>query len=112
MDNKGRTALKRYRENPCRKTYVTTSLTLDRNIVIFLEEKIKHEDDKNMSRFIEEHVTKNMNLFSETIPLRRPYRSKPQKKTFTFTEEFVKAVKKRGRRSFFIESVLKREFGL
>ena len=114
VDDRGRLAIKRYRNIKSKDgevKYITVSLTLDIDLVSFLNKKVMGEDDKNMSRFIEEHVNSFMKKSTDPIPLRRPYGTKPQKKTFTFTREFVTKIDKRGKRSFFIETMLKREFG-
>jgi len=113
MDSRGREAIKRYRNSTDKDGYDTVSLTLSYYLISFLEEKIKEESDRNMSRFVEEHVSKFMPKFKEPIPKRRPYGTKPDKKTFTFTKAFVSSVKKRGGgMSFFIETILAKEFSL
>lgn len=106
MDRRGREAKKRYRSNEDER-YKTTSLTLEKKVIDFIEKKVNKTEDKNMSRFIEENVSGHKII---EMPKRRKFKSFPIKKTFTFTEKFVEKIKKSGNISLFIEKILKKKF--
>lgn len=114
MDQRGREAEKRYRSSVNDVNYKTISLTLDKNLVKRIEKEVGKTEDKNMSKFIEEivFVTCYNSETTITVPIRRKSKTFPIKKTFTFTENFVKTIKESGNMSLFIEKVLKRKFDL
>lgn len=89
--------------------YVTTSLTLDKEIIDFLELEIAKTDEKNMSKFIEDNVF-DANMCD--VPKRRVFKTFPRKKTFTFTEDFFNKIKLSGNMSLFIEIILIEKFDL
>ncbi len=116
MDTRGRDANKRYRNqsSDSKIKYTTVSLTLDARLIKFIDEQIQKEDN-NMSKFIEDHVTRSMDKFKDKkdfIITRRKYKTFPQKKTFTFTVIFSKKIKEYGNMSVFVETVLSKEFKL
>lgn len=104
MDTRQRESEKRYRTRD--GEYKTISLTMDKDIVKKLEEAVSETDDKNMSQYIEENVI-NEPVFP--MPKRREFSNRIQKKTFTFTEEFVSLIKASGNMSLFVESVLSKK---
>lgn len=109
MDSRNREARKRYRNSDKDILYKTISMTLDSKLIKALELKIEQEPDKNMSRFIEDCVSENLKKKNDKVvtPARRPYRTIPEKKTFTFTQNFVKKIDTLSpKRSFFIETIL------
>lgn len=107
MDQRGRKAEKRYRTSVLDKKYKTISLTLDKKLVKKIEVEVNKTEDKNMSKFIEESLSVSK---IKKMPLRRKTNSFPVKKTFTFSEEFVKKIKKSGNMSLFVEEVLQKTF--
>lgn len=109
MDQRGRDAEKRYRASANDIIYKTISLTLNEKLVKKLEQEVEITDDKNMSRFIEESVSGSKVV---EMPVRRESKSFPIKKTFTFSDTFVKEIKKSGNMSLFIENVLTKKFNL
>ncbi len=116
MDTRGRDANKRYRNQSFNSKikYATISLTLDARLINFINEKIK-EEDNNMSKFIEDHVSKTMDKIKDKKDFsinRRKYKTFPQKKTFTFTIGFAKKIKESGNMSVFVETILSKEFKL
>jgi len=101
--------IKKYRKEET--IYRTISLTLDLRLISELALRIQKESDQNMSRFIENKVTRLLKS-SIKIQKRRSYKSYPIKKTFTFTDEFVKKIKASGNMSMCVESILVKEFSL
>ena len=79
--------------------YKTISLTLHEKVIDFLETV----NSDNNSEFIEKNVSK---MDIEEMPKRRELKTFPIKKTFTFTKNFVKKIKKSGNMSLFIEKKL------
>lgn len=110
MDQRGREAEKRYRSSVSDINYKTISLTLDKTLIKRIEKEVGKTEDKNMSKFIEELVFNSKTI--KDVPARRKSKTFPIKKTFTFTEEFVKTIKESGNMSLFVEKVLKRKFDL
>ena len=110
MDRRGRHAEKRYRNKTDDITYKTISLVMSEPIYKKLEKAVNNETDKNMSRYIEDNVTiKNFKTSYE----RRDYNKDSLiKKTFTFSEDFVKKIKETGNMSLAVETVLRKKFNL
>jgi hypothetical protein len=106
MDKRGRKAEKRYRSRT-ESDYVTISLTIEKNLLDIIDEKVNSTDEKNMSKYIEETVS---GCPIEKMPKRRSFKTFPIKKTFTFTKDFVKKIKKSGNMSLYIESILLNKF--
>lgn len=79
------------------------SLTLEKKLILLIEEKLKDYENKNMSLFIEENV-KNCRI--KKMPKRRKFKTFPVKKNFTFSIDFVKKIKQSGNMSLFIEEKL------
>lgn len=96
--------IKKYRSS--NKKYQTISLTMTEKTFHLLEKKVNKTKDKNMSKFIEETV-----FMAEIIdvPKRRKKIIYPLKKTFTFSEEFVKKIKKSNNMSLYIEKILNKK---
>lgn len=109
MDQRGRDAEKRYRSSFNDIIYKTISLTLNEKLVEKIKKEVEKTEDKNMSRFIEETVHGSKII---EMPVRRESKSFPVKKTFTFSDTFVKEIKKSGNMSLFIENVLTKKFNL
>lgn len=107
MDKRGRDADKRYRSN--KNSYKTITLTLGKEIINFLSDEVEKTSDKNMSRFIEDNLD---SCSLEKMPKRRKFKTFPFKKTFTFTEKFVKIIKESGNMSLFVEKKLTEKFNL
>ena len=97
-----RPSQKRYRSTE-NITYLTISLTLDKKIISFLDKEVQKTKSNNASKFIEENIFEFP--FSK-MPTRRKFQTFPIKKTFTFTEKFVKRIKKTGNMSLAIEQAL------
>ena len=93
---------KQYRASGDNK-YLTVSLKIDKDIIKKLEKAVSKEPDNNLSRYIEETVKGSP---VKEMPVRRLYKTFPIKKTFTFTEDFVKEIKPSGNMSLHIESIL------
>jgi len=113
MDKRCRPAKKRYRNSDNGVVFITTSLILTKALVNGIEKKLEEspEYDSNMSKFIED----NVNLASiEKIGGRRAYSKKgaTTKKTCTFTENFVKELKKSGNMSLTVEKILSKVLNL
>lgn len=100
---------KHYRHSDKSIEYVTTSLTLDTNLVEFIEKEMALREEKNMSKFIEENVNTGDKF---DIEKKRKQKTFPVKKTFTFTKDFVEKIKPSGNMSLFIESSLIKTFEL
>ena len=83
----------------------TISLTLAGSVISALEKIVEKEPDRNMSRYIEEIVSRNL-PYNEKIPSRHKYGEYPQKKTLTFSVDFVSSIRRYGNLSMFIETVL------
>ena len=114
MDTRNRNANRRNRNqsDSTKIKYETISLTLNTQLIDFLNEKIKNEDN-NMSRFIEIHVSKTLDKLKNKITIeRRKYKTFPKKKTFTFSTGFVKQIKESGNMSVFVDTILTKEFKL
>ncbi len=109
MDQREREAEKRYRTKKDTK-YKTKSLTLEKKVVHFLDNEVKKTEDKNMSKFIEENVKITKKI--PVMPKRRKFGTFPIKKTFTFTEDFVKAIEVSGNATLFIEESLIKKFNI
>jgi len=58
-----------------------------------------------MSQYIEDIVSSRLPYPGE-IPKSRPYKSYPEKKTFTFSPEFVSSIKKYKNMSLLVEAIL------
>jgi len=101
---------KRHRRSNIKNSQ-TVSFTLDKRLVEHLESVTDSEPDKNMSRFIEDTVFPLLPFRGE-IPGNRPYKSYPQKKTFTFTEDFVSLIKAHGNMSLLVETILVKKMRL
>lgn len=109
MDKRNRKATKRYR--PSDAKYETVSLTLGAPLVQALEKAVEFEPDKNASRFIEESISSLMKKtkiieLKDDISRSSFYGSFPQKKTFTFSKDFIGMMKASGNMSFFVRSAL------
>ena len=84
----------------------TSSITFDSRLMDRLSEIVAREKDKNMSRYIEEHVSKHL-PYKKEIPKVRPYKQVViQKKTFTFSKDFAEKIQSSGNVSLFLETVL------
>lgn len=115
MDQRKRNALKRYRERAkIGEMYSTTSLTIGKDTVEFLEKELAKKENRNMSKFVEEIVTEELEK-GKKITIENKNRKPgtfPIKKTFTFTSKFYSNIKKAGNSSLFVETILKNKFNL
>ena len=112
MDCRNREAGKR---NRGKGDYITVSLKLRPDVLQALENAVSETIDKNMSRYIEETVSKKIRRRPVKLKdvLRQKYKTYPIKKTFTFSPAFVIELKNQNASmSFFVGEVLSRSFGL
>lgn len=109
MDQREREASQRYRATGKDIVYKTISLTLDEDLMKALKTEVSKTEDRNYSQFIENAVKGAKKI---EVPKRRKFGTFPVKKTFTFTEDFVKKIKTSGNMSLYIEEVLSKKFQL
>lgn len=114
MDQRNREANKRYRTSggvPC--VFESKTIKLDKEVFQETKNRVEQEEDKNMSRFIEDTVDDVLRNEKLDVPNRRPYRNYPIKKTFTFSHGFVdKVIKVNPNFSSVIETALAKHFDL
>ena len=106
MDKRDREANKRYREAK-KENYMTISLTIEKDVMRKIEKAVSKTSEKNWSQYIEVAMT---DARVEEMPKRRKFGTYPDKKTFTFSEDFVKKIKKSGNMSLFIEDFFAKKF--
>jgi len=110
MDQRGREANKRYRDKSDNHSYKTISLTFDEAVYSKLAKAVSEEEDKNMSKYIEENIDVDE---IKKIDNKREYKKQTTiKKTFTFTDLFAKKLKESGNMSLAVETALKGKFNI
>lgn len=100
MDKRNRPAKKRYRAAE-KKNRITISLTLDKTVLEYITWNAGQTHENNLSAFIEDYCQK---FDVSLMPKRREFKTFPIKKTFTFSKEFVKKIKKSKNMSLWIDS--------
>jgi metal-responsive CopG/Arc/MetJ family transcriptional regulator len=85
------------------------SLRLSNQLIVEIDKRTLKEPDRNRSRLVEDSVKSCMDSI-ENIPTRRENGVGLTKKTFSFTHEFAKELKKQQNMSFYVETILQRIF--
>ena len=110
MDKRQRPALQRYRNNKGKAT-VSITVKLTQNVLTELQTRMLNEPDNNMSRFIED-TAKTVIGQKFKLPANRRKGTYPIKKTFLFSADFAKKLKKEKNISIYVEALLDKAFNL
>lgn len=111
MDKRNRPAFKRYRNNYNTK-FSSISLKLSKTLISEIEKRVQKEPDKNISKFVEETILSFPENIKTNSKDRCKYKTYPVVKTFSFSEKFLKKLKKQQNMSFFVEAILKKAFNI